>query len=529
MITDPVGSALDVSMLAGGGAGLATRAPTLAQGLAKVSELTNPINLTAKPLGWLMQPGPLSQTAKLLGTSKTSLSKVSQSIGDIPQARATADMLGPEAMAAHLSPQATQDARLLASMNLKNGASATLASKVQEVLDNSGTRASRDWQAAVGPTKSRFDKTLEVARTKAGTSSMYDIAKGRVIDPKAIVDEIPKLVDTVKNNPDSRAAISELNDMLVNPRTGGFVTDAGERINARQRIDELIKKAGTSQTVTPGADLYEIGRRTTTGGHLSRLRKVINDTLHQDPMLAQADATFSGAERARSAFELGNKRIIGTGDSVMEPQALAAKFAKMKPEEQASLLEGLSRKGNNAIGDVKPNRNDGKAMADAFATPNNLERFKALGINSDIVRNMAAREDALASSSNRILGGSDTARTDLAKNQYTPPGAPVHGGNSFLAAMLGLSGYTAWAHPLLGATLAGGSFGVKKLAQIIANSNRNRIGSASAELLSRQGPAVKALLEAIESSKIKKRRAPVNDKALIRALIAGQVNQGLSQ
>jgi hypothetical protein len=99
----------------------------------------------------------------------------------------------------------------------------------------------------------------------------------------------------------------------------------------------------------PGADLYEVGRRTTTGGHLAQLRRTINETLHQDGMLAQADATFSGAERSRSAFELGNRKIIGSGDAVMEPQALAEKFSKMKPEEQASLMEGLARKGQNTI------------------------------------------------------------------------------------------------------------------------------------------------------------------------------------
>jgi hypothetical protein len=162
-------------------------------------------------------------------------------------------------------------------------------------------------------------------------------------------------------------------------------------------------------------------------------------------------------------------------------------------------------------------------MADAFATPNNLNRLNSLGVDSGVVKNMAAREDAIASSSNRILGGSDTARTDLAKNTYIPPGASVTGNNAILSALLGASGYAAMSNPVLGVAMGGGAFGLKKLAQVIADSSRNRVGSASAELFARQGPAVKQLLDALEKAKIAPRTAKsIRDSIISQSLVSGQ-------
>ena len=459
----------------------------------------------------------ISKIADAVQANPKALRTVGDSIGDTSAARTIASSLGPEAMLANLTPQATQDARALAAMGLEN--SPKIQTTAQSILDNSGTRAAQDWENTVGPMKTRYDKAVEIGAQKAGTSSMYQAARGVPIDPKPIIDAIPNIVDKAKNNPEARAAISEINDMLIDPRTGQFVTDAGELVNARIRIDELIKKAGAGQTVTPGADLYQIGKGTTTGGFLSQIRRTINDTLHQDPNLAQADSIFSDASRSQSAFELGNKKIIGSCDSVMEPQALEARWNKMSDQEKASVLEGLGRKGQNAIGDVRPNRNDGKAMADAFATPNNISRLDAMGLNSGTVQNMAAREDALASSNNRILGGSDTARTDLAKQKYVQPGQSL-GGIPDLAINAGAGTGALVAalmhNPIIAAGI-GAAWGTKKLAQIIVDSRRMATNNSAADLLSRTGSRASAVIDAID-----KMNLSPNQKGLLLQRLSSQ-------
>lgn len=55
VITDPVGSAIDVSVLSSGGAALAPKAGVTARSLAKTAELTNPVNLVAKPASAVVQ------------------------------------------------------------------------------------------------------------------------------------------------------------------------------------------------------------------------------------------------------------------------------------------------------------------------------------------------------------------------------------------------------------------------------------------------------------------------------------------
>ena len=287
-----------------------------------------------------------------------------------------------------------------------------------------------------------------------------------------------------------------------------IVHSANDLIGVRQRIDELISNAGGMPH--PGLDLYELGKKTSTGRALLQIRKSINDTLHQDPTLKEADNIFSGASNSQTAFELGNTRIIGRGDSVMEPQAAAARWSKMSAQEKSSVLEGLGRKGQNAIRDVSHNRNDGKAMADSFTTENNLSRLDALGLDSSKVRNMAAREDTLASSNNRILSGSDTARTDLARQNFPEVGKPV-GSSLDSVVNVGTFGLSAVA---------------KKGLQKVVDAYRFKKNNAAADLYSRQGGAANSLLDAIDKLNLsKKSKAQIFSRIAQQSAISGGAAQ----
>jgi len=508
--------------------------------VSTAADFTNPFNLLVKPAGVAMRPladaWKERKIAKGLGVPRQSMNKVGQSIGNLDVAEdLRSRILGIEGMAASLSPQATQDARHLASMNLPDGSSGRLAAKAQGVIDNSGTRAHDDWQKATGPAQTKFDNRLNVKNIKHGTSNMYELAKGRPIgNPGGIIDEIPKMIDEVRNNPEARAHISEINDMLIDPRSGEFITDAGELVNVRQRLDEMITQLGQGQKATPFADPYKTGLSTFTGRKLKNFRDKINGTLHLDVDLKDADATWSGAARRDQAYELGNEKIIGRGNNMMERQDVAAlaKDPLRTVEEQAATLRGLSQRGVSEIGDITGNRNDGMALSNKFVTDNNIERMEALGVDGGILRRMAKRERLLGNTSNRILNGSDTARGAEASKAYPTPGQ----GGGFSPGTMGttgglvsgITGLLAGLDPAMAAmiasTVGGGTAALTKALAAYRNKGLAATAQGSADLLVRQGPAVQKLLDALKAAKKGKSGiGPWNDPALLKALIAGQI------
>lgn len=360
---------------------------------------------------------------------------------DEQTALARAKELGPDAMVMNLGDRPAMQAGTVArypgeSANIVKGA-------VRQQLDGSGDRALADWNNAIGPATSRYENELAAAQTKAGTSSLYEIASGRQVDPTPVRATILKQLTESGNDPQARAAIKEVSDLLLDPNSGGltfdpktgapsiingtqqFVDDAGALVNARQRTAEIITKLGKEVSNSPADDLYQVGKRTGVGSRLNRIYKAINDVLHEDDTLAAADKVWGGAERTRNAFEFGRTKLLGRGDTPVEPEALVAKLANpnLTTEERSAILRGLSRKGRSLLGDIGPNRNDGKAMGDTIATENNLARIGAVAgpDAADKVRGMAAREDLFAAQGNRAIGNSVTAESQFGANEFPSP------------------------------------------------------------------------------------------------------------
>lgn len=338
---------------------------------------------------------------------------------------------------------------------------------------------------------------MQAAATKAGASSLYEVAKGRPVDPAPIHNTIIKQLTEAGNDPQARAAIKEISDLLIDPNTGelsfsksgspsivggtqAFVNDAGALVNARIRVSEMISKLGKELSNSPGDDLFALGKRTSTGARLNAIRKAINETLHQDETLKAADKIWSSAERTQNAFEFGRTKLLGRGDSVIEPEALAAKLSKpnLTVEEQAAIARGLSRRGKALLGDVSPNRNDGKAMGDAIATENNLSRIGQVAgpEAAGKVRSMAAREDLFAKDANRITGNSATAER-------------LQGASEFPSPLLGDKQYAnIGQRTLLGVTMEGATRIVDALTRGLISQGRAKLAADAAKLLIKTGP-----------------------------------------
>lgn len=437
--------------------------------------------------------------APIAGVSPGAQARVGNALTDTfasPQeALARGAELGPEAMTLNLGRRPAQQASTIAAY--PGESSATIGQAVNRQLKGSGARAMSDWDQAIGPSVSRHENELTAAAAKSGTNSLYDMARGRRVDPSPVHSAILRELTEASNDPQARSALKEAADLLIDPRTGslafnpltgapslvggtqGFINDAGALVNARIRISEAIQKLGKEVSNTPGEDLFAAGRRTSVGSRLNRIRLAINDVLKQDPTLAAADRIWSSAERTRSAFEYGRTKLLGRGDFVVEPESLTARLANpaLSVEERAAMARGLSRRGRSLIGDVSPSRNEGKAFGDSIATENNLARIGAVAGEraADQVRGMASREDLFARDAARITGNSTTAERLLGASEFPSP-------------LLGNRQYANIGQRTL---LGVGMEGVTRLADALArgaiSKGRARLAADAARLLTARG------------------------------------------
>lgn len=423
------------SGIASEAAGQATEGTMLEPGARFVAGLAGGV-AAGGGVDYMNQP-----SAPLRGYGSRSQKLVAQSLrdqfnGDTNAAVARSDQLGPDAMLLNLGRRPATDAAGLASQ--PTGAVGTITAALQRQREGAGGRVEADWQAAVGPSLTRHQQELNAARTRAGASDLYDIARGRPVDASPVWTTMFRARQEAGNDRSSREIIDSLAEMLMDPRTGnvvrgrGFqmdtrsmIADAQGLVNVRQAIDTRIRQIGATLTNNPADDIYQLGSRTPVGRHLTSIRRTINETLHQDAVIRDADRTFAGAEATQRAYDTGRTKVLGVGDSYMEPEALRAILANPRTtaQERAALLQGMAQRGSQMMRDTKPNRNEGAAFGSSIATPNNLDRIAvANGPEAAArVRNMAQREDVFAKDANRILNNSNTADKLAAQRNYPSP------------------------------------------------------------------------------------------------------------
>lgn len=385
--------------------------------------------------------------------------------GNMQAALARGDQLGPDAMVMNLGSRPSGQAITIARQPTQG--MTIIKDAIKDQRSRATSRVEADWNAAVGPAVSRYGDKLQKAATQAGTKDVYEIARGRPVDPSPVQTAILKARQAAGNDRVTRSAIDEIAEMMSDPLTGNMVrgpngrlvrdpttarlvSEAGGLVNARQAIDTKIREIGARLTNNPADDVYELGRRTTTGRQLMDLRSSINQTLHQDDTLRQADATFAGAERVSGAYERGRTKVIGSGDNVMEPEALRAFLdnPRITLAEKEALLRGISQRGLQNLRDIRPNRNEGAAFGNAVATPNNLARIQeAAGPQAArTVENMAKREDLFARDASRATANSVTSDVMMGSQEFPSPGVNANYANASQVTLPGaVSALAMWA------------------------------------------------------------------------------------
>lgn len=385
--------------------------------------------------------------------------------GNIGAALARGQELGPDAMVMNLGARPAGQGITIARQPTQG--MTTIRQAVADQRSRATSRVEQDWNAAVGPAVSRYADKVQKAATQAGTSDLYEIARGRPVDPSPVQSAIMRSRQSAGNDRTTRAAIDEIAEMMMDPRTGRLVrgpqgrlvrdpgsmqlvNDAGGLVNARRAIDTKIREIGTRLTNNPADDVYQLGAQTTTGRELMNMRRAINEALHQDEQLRQADAIFAGAENVSRAYERGRTKVIGSGDNVMEPEALRAWLdnPRVSLAEKEALLRGISQRGIQNLRDIKPNRNEGAAFGNSVASPNNLARIReAAGPRAArTVENMAKREDLFARDANRAVGNSVTSDALMGAQEFPSPGVNANYANASQVTLPGaISALAMWA------------------------------------------------------------------------------------
>lgn len=417
--------------------------------------------------------------------------------GDVNAAITRRTELGPDALVMNLGARPAGQGITIARQPTPG--MPIIKNALKEQRANAPARVEADWDAAIGPGVSRYGNRVQKAAAQAGTDDVYEIARGRPVDPSPVQSAIMQARQEAGNDRTTLTAINDIAEMIPDPRTGNLVpgsrgrlvqdkdsrlavADAGGLVNIRQTIDQRIREIGARLTNNPADDVYQLGSRTTTGRQLMKIRRAINQTLHQDEELKAADAIFSSAERTSEAFEKGRTRILGTGDRFIEPEALRAWLdnPKVSVAEKEALLRGMSQRGRQDLRDIRPNRNEGAAFGNAIATPNNLARIQeAAGPRAaGIVRQMAKREDTFAKDQNRALAQSVTSDVMLGSQEFP---SPVMGPQSYANA----SQVT-----LPGIITALGAWAANKATGGYIAQRRTRIAEGAAKLLASKADAM---------------------------------------
>lgn len=518
--TRPIGMMTDLASVAMGGEGLLLRGANLANkankvGLAsklskaaevsgKVGKYTNPISLVTEPATSLMNKAAArvarKAAAESVGVGPKGLETVAGSVGPLPQAEARLNELGPSGAVFNTSPQALQDARAVASMPATTIAGRQgLSDLAQKQVDDASTRFNTDWHQTMGPSLTKHSAELAKEATQQGVSSLYDAAKKVKVDINPVIDSFIDGYNKNLNNIKGLVTLNSKQKYMTNPLTGNLIDSAEELLNLRKSIDEKIRKIGKDQTMTPGANVFQLGSSTQEAIPLMNIRRKINETLHKDKDFALADKTFSHAENVDEAYNYGFDNIIGTGDKMPDPSKVKKYYDELQTtEEKSAFHEGISRRGQLMHGDVTPNRNSGASVSNKIATENNLARIESVTSPqaSENLRKLAAREDALAGGSNEILHGSATAKTSAAMEKFKLP-ADQNIKDLAMGGVLATSPIALVMNPGLIAPLAmaATTLGLRnKLKRTKAIKTLND----TAKLMAKTGPEAKGVLKAIE-------------------------------
>jgi hypothetical protein len=193
--------------------------------------------------------------ARDIGTSPAAAHRVGQALSDDfadeSAVLARSRELGPDAMLANLGPRLEGQASSIASQPVQG--KTLLNRAVEEQSSHAGQRMTRDLDQAFGPADTRYAQRMAYKDAQSPAGALYRAARGRRVDGGLISQTISDTVDEFPQAGSARKALSQVNDMLVDPRTGQFIDDAGNLVGVRQGLTRSSARLGKATTAEASA------------------------------------------------------------------------------------------------------------------------------------------------------------------------------------------------------------------------------------------------------------------------------------
>jgi hypothetical protein len=385
--------------------------------------------------------------------------------------------LGPEAALYNLTQQTQGQAGTLAA--LPTAGAARLRGTMEQQIRGSKPRVEAGLEQVFGPGQTEAAQRVEQQLVRQGQRPIYEIARGQPVDVAHIQRTVSDQIDQFPQTGSANRALTRVNSMLVDRRTGDFIDDANNTLGVRREIDDLITKAG-------GVKGYEAGLKTPTGAALTPVRQAINDAL--PPEVRQADLILSTSHRVEEAGRVGAEEIFGRG-ARMDPEELARRYGigTASPAERAALFARTRQAGAHMLGETQAEANVGRATTNAIASQNVLDRVRAIAgpAAAQQLEQLAMRENVIGGQAGRTLYNSETARR-LRGGQTVPiPGERTMGKGNVAGAVIGATGdITQAAGGLAGAVLEGA---LKKILNAPMKRRDTAVSDAMADILRQTG------------------------------------------
>lgn len=219
----------------------------------------------------------------------------------------------------------------------------------------------------------------------------------------AIDEQIPNFVGA------TRAKLSAVRNMLLNPTTGQPVTNPQVVLAVRQELDGMI-----------GELADQAGNKTTLKA-LSDLRKLLDrDLAAQVPGIKAADAGHAAVRAEQEAFDLGNEVLSG-GDNAMHPADLDTMIAGMSGRGPTRLSQGTLATIYRLIGTTA---NDRVALKSILKGEGSWNREKLVSIfgqaKADKLIDLLSNEAIMQGTEQLAIGQSKTSVLQSAKENIDP-------------------------------------------------------------------------------------------------------------
>lgn len=389
----------------------------------------------------------------------------------LDEARAAIRRLGANGSLADISEGMRVEAAGTATAD--TGAQSIMAKRFGARDAGMGGRVSSSLDEAFGVFRDPQDIADAVTKTKTSAGPGFELAKTQVVDPEGAVQAIRDAQKTYGPNSDTGQALKKYLDQLVDPN-GNIIGQGNIVHGVRQEIDAALRRGNL-----PNSAPFKAVRE--------ELDKALKGQIKG---FAEADKTWSGAQRVQEAFDYGQQELM---TSKTFPGQFEKKWSKMSDPEKAAVMQGTRadlemsmsgrpNPGQRAERKLSQNMNDKKVGR--MLNENKPGSYQKLADALDAEQTMRETNDLV-----QATRGSRTAPVSAAADRRWG-----RGGGGILPGLTEAAGQAATATAaggpaagLFSIAAQGASAGFRKAMQKMTGVNPKVIAEAG-DILSRMGP-----------------------------------------